>query len=528
MTRFLAPDTACPAGPTDVSNGTEWAAAVTQFNAVTDSPCVFEIKITQNVVVNNGNAIINNPTPGIELHIDGTEPLVAQTSFTLSGGDTYVPILIAQNSRVTLENLVVASGRGGTIFPIDGNGGCIYNAGALTLLNSQVTNCQLQFSGSDPDNGNNGAGIYNSGSLTLINASIYNNRAGQAALARGNGGGIYNTAGATLTATNSTISGNYAGNKGGGIWSAGTASLTHTTVTRNVRLAGSGSGVYVNGGTLNLTNSLVAGQAENDPPTGKEDCAVSAAGTITSNDYNLDSDNTCNLTAAHDLPGNGSSNLDPVLQTNGGWTPNHALLTGSAAINQIPIVNGSCNGSGVVADQRAAPRPQPAGGACDMGAYEAQSVLAVTLESFSANSQAEHVLVTWETASELGNTGFNLYRTGSADPPTGADLLTFAPSQGPDSAQGFAYSHQDFAVTAGQTYWYWLEDVDISGAATMHGPASVLFADPTAVALTVLHASSLPAQTMTGLWWVALAALAVIGLVAAIPGMRRSFQRDGK
>ncbi len=46
---------------------------------------------------------------------------------------------------------------------------------------------------------------------------------------------------------------------------------------------------------------------------------------------------------------------------------------------------------------------------------------------------------------------------------------------------GAAYSYQDADVLAGQTYWYWLEDMDLNGAATLHGPVSVVFQAPTAV-----------------------------------------------
>ena len=45
------------------------------------------------------------------------------------------------------------------------------------------------------------------------------------------------------------------------------------------------------------------------------------------------------------------------------------------------------------------------------------SPLAVTLADFSAVQQGDHVLVTWETNSELNNRGFNLYRGTSAAGP---------------------------------------------------------------------------------------------------------------
>jgi protocatechuate 3,4-dioxygenase beta subunit len=112
--------------------------------------------------------------------------------------------------------------------------------------------------------------------------------------------------------------------------------------------------------------------------------------------------------------------------------------------------------------------------------------LAILLASFDATSQADHVLVSWETVSEANNSGFNLYRSLSADGPY--TLLGFVPSASPGGTAGAAYSYQDFDVTAGQTYWLKLEDVDLSGATTLHGPVSVLYQAPTAVTLSSVQA----------------------------------------
>ena len=139
--------------------------------------------------------------------------------------------------------------------------------------------------------------------------------------------------------------------------------------------------------------------------------------------------------------------------------------------------------------------------------------LAVTLAGFDAQAQAGHVLVTWETVSELGTAGFNLYRTETAEPPSAADLLTTVPSQGPGSTQGFFYSYRDNAVTAGETYWYWLEDVDLSGATTIHGPVSVVFTAPTAVTLSGLEAAADQPAVVVWPWLMALMAAAAVLVV---------------
>jgi len=107
--------------------------------------------------------------------------------------------------------------------------------------------------------------------------------------------------------------------------------------------------------------------------------------------------------------------------------------------------------------------------------------LAVTLADFGAVQLDGRVQVSWETTSELNNAGFNLYRNTTPDPV--GDLLAYVPSQAPGSTQGYVYSYDDADVQPGHTYWYWLEDVSLSGATTLHGPVSVTFNAPTAVGL---------------------------------------------
>ncbi len=97
--------------------------------------------------------------------------------------------------------------------------------------------------------------------------------------------------------------------------------------------------------------------------------------------------------------------------------------------------------------------------------------LAVTLADFTGQMLSDHALLTWETTHELNNQGFIVLR--SADPEGQPEPLTFVPSQGPGSAQGFSYTWQDYKIEPNTTYWYWLEDVDLAGVVTRHGPIVV-------------------------------------------------------
>ncbi len=99
------------------------------------------------------------------------------------------------------------------------------------------------------------------------------------------------------------------------------------------------------------------------------------------------------------------------------------------------------------------------------------SVTAVKLLYFEALGDTEGVVVSWETASETDNLGFNLYRADSADGERillNAELIpTNVP---PGSPIGSVYEYRDTTAIAGQTYYYWLEDVDLAGESAFHGP----------------------------------------------------------
>jgi hypothetical protein len=108
---------------------------------------------------------------------------------------------------------------------------------------------------------------------------------------------------------------------------------------------------------------------------------------------------------------------------------------------------------------------------------------AVTLASFDALWQEGSVLVTWETALEIDNVGFNLCRSESLDGPYTKLNETLIPSQAPGSAFGAIYSWRDSDVQAGITYYYELEDIEVQGASTLHGPVSTSVWPPTKISL---------------------------------------------
>jgi hypothetical protein len=184
-----------------------------------------------------------------------------------------------------------------------------------------------------------GGGIYDTGALTVTNSTFSHNRA------RGSGGGIASFARPTnspipfVTVANSTFSGNRA------------------TL---------GAGMWVEDGTVVSLKSTILAASD----TGGN---CSTGGTITDAGYNISDDDSCSFTAT-----GSSNNTDPLLDpaglaNNGGPTRTIALLSGSPAIDAIPLAactNLASPANPIITDQRLFPRPDSEENLCDIGAYE--------------------------------------------------------------------------------------------------------------------------------------------------------------
>ncbi len=93
----------------------------------------------------------------------------------------------------------------------------------------------------------------------------------------------------------------------------------------------------------------------------------------------------------------------------------------------------------------------------------------IRLARFSARPKNAAVSIAWATESEIDNAGFNIYRSTSENGEyiqTNEDLI---PAEG-SATEGAAYGFVDDGVQNRKTYWYKLEDIDLNGVSTMHGP----------------------------------------------------------
>ncbi len=369
---------------------------------------------TGGVTIQRSNAV---DTPNFRIFFVSNSVTATLSGLTISNG---VPAdypssgggIYNDQGTLTLTNCIVSSNR------VVGEGGGIFNdRGTLTLTNTTF---------SDNEAGPNGGGLYTFGSLVTVTGSTFS---GNAAL---DGGGFRNATG-TLLVTDTTVSGNRAGDVGGGIsvsntsiatisnsiisgnsaqrlggglLNLGTLTLTNSTISGNSS-DWIGGGLYNANATVTLTNSTVTGNiatyvgggvmadgnpaapaaitlrgsiiAGNTSPS-SADCDTNSAidAPITTTGYNVVGDGTgCPSGGTGDLAYSGalSALFDPTLADNGGPTRTHALVANSVALDRLPAAQ--CT---VATDQRGPgfPRPQPSGGACDSGAYEATSFTLTT------------------------------------------------------------------------------------------------------------------------------------------------------
>ncbi len=122
---------------------------------------------------------------------------------------------------------------------------------------------------------------------------------------------------------------------------------------------------------------------------------------------------------------------------------------------------------------------------------------------------ASVVVVEWTTESEVDMAGFNLYRSDSPAGPYVKVNATLIPGA-LDPLLGGKYAYTDTNVVAGRTYYYKLEDVELDGTTTLHGPIEV-----------VAEASSPPAFANLVAWWPLAVLIVVLALGGAILALRR-------
>ena len=94
----------------------------------------------------------------------------------------------------------------------------------------------------------------------------------------------------------------------------------------------------------------------------------------------------------------------------------------------------------------------------------------VTLTDFTATALENEIILEWQTATEIDNTGFHLWRATGEGWKYGDYSTVIRLTEQLIAAQGdfSVYSYIDADVETGATYYYGLEDIDLYGQSTFH------------------------------------------------------------
>ncbi len=117
--------------------------------------------------------------------------------------------------------------------------------------------------------------------------------------------------------------------------------------------------------------------------------------------------------------------------------------------------------------------------ACVWAAITDMTPSAIDLNFFNAYGGQEKIVIRWQTAFEFDNLGFNVYRSGNmlredAVKLNDSLIMSLVP---PGSTYGADYQFVDTTAKPYTTYYYWIEDFDVNGIVTSHGPMSAEWVD---------------------------------------------------
>ena len=233
-----------------------------------------------------------------------------------------------RKGSLTLENVKIVENQS-TGF----GAGAIASTSNLTIKSSYfLSNVGTRESADQPSSIS-----HDSGNLTISNSSFIADAGGYTAI-------LVTSSGRTFRITNTTVAlgqqGGYAIyiDPGSGL----TSHVSHVTLQNR--------GIYFGKGTHHLRNSILFGASN--------DCQLYASATMSTNENNIIGENNC---------GGSPISADPRLSSP---NPTHALPT-AAITSGSPALDaaGDCTSITRV-DQVGTARPQPAGGNCDIGAYE--------------------------------------------------------------------------------------------------------------------------------------------------------------
>lgn len=194
------------------------------------------------IVLTQGELILNRSVT--------IEPMFNAPPETISGGGTSRVFEVANGASVTLDSVIITGGMSADYYSYAGGGGIMVDPGAGLTLNGST----LSGNSTSSSFYASGGGIFNWGTLTANDSTV----SGNSASLYGDGGGIANYG--TLTVRECILSSNSTGDRGAGIFNRGTLTVSDCTLSGNAAQIGGGGAIY-NDGTATISGSTLFGNS---------------------------------------------------------------------------------------------------------------------------------------------------------------------------------------------------------------------------------------------------------------------------
>ena len=318
-------------------------------------------------------------------------------------------------------------------------------------------------------NGGSGIRILNGMTATLVVDNIIGRDPANTASIPNGGGGvrIQSSSGNTIGGTGASEGNVIGGNSGDGVAIVGTA--TGNAILSNSIFSNSGLGIDLADDGVTLNDEDDADSGPNDLLNWTGIYGISESGGTLTVDFSIDLPagsyriEFFKNPSGADPSGNGEGEIFASSRTitHAGIIPESFSHSFAGAVGEVVTATTTfCTDGATCA---------AFGNTSELGNAFTQGVTAVRLTSFTAVAGDGAVDLHWETASELDNLGFHLYRSSSGAGPYERITARAIPGLG-SSPVGAKYSYRDTGLTNGVTYYYKLEDIETTGRITFHGP----------------------------------------------------------
>ena len=355
-------------------------------------------------------------------------------------------------------------------YSINNSAGAIFNTGSATINNCIFYANTSSYFGGAVFNNNYRAGSFTN---TITNCLFYSNSGVY-------GGAVAFHASATQM-TNCTIYGNNATNYGGGLSiSASSLYPSSPTITNCIIWGNTAPGnreIYIQDASPSITYCDIRGGYTGTGNINLNPLFVDADGTdnilgTQDDDFHLQAGSPCidagtsDNAPATDIEDNPRYD-DPGMPNNGGGIYPYYDIGAYENQNATPPTTTTT----ILSTTTTSILPTTTTTSIHLTTTTTALPTVVELSSFTAISKAGKVILNWNTESEIDNAGFNLYRSESENGEYIKINTSLISAKG-SPTQGASYEFIDNDVQNRKTYYYKLEDIDLNGNSTMHGPVS--------------------------------------------------------